>query len=147
MTHTNDRNRSVGVERFLGLGRAGLRMLSFKERGPKGIEYLNTCKDWSLTAEVLNGVDLLITVDTSVAHMAAALGRPVWLLQPRIETDFRWGHGSSCIWYNSVRVFQNPLGWDELFKRVSAELDKFIVETRSKRNLEFIKELTNDQIS
>jgi tetratricopeptide (TPR) repeat protein len=62
--------------------------------------------DFDDTAAVLAGCDLLITVDTSVAHLAGAMGRPVWLLLP-FSSDWRWtAQGDRSPWYPSVRLYR-----------------------------------------
>jgi hypothetical protein len=64
--------------------------------------------DWSDTAGVVDALDLVITVDTAVAHLAGALGKPVWLLN-RFDTCWRWGTvGDRSPWYASMRIFRQP---------------------------------------
>ncbi|MEM9444969.1 MAG: tetratricopeptide repeat-containing glycosyltransferase family protein [Verrucomicrobiota bacterium] len=83
------------------------------------------CKDFYDTAERLEQLDLVITVDTSVLHLCGALGKPVWgLIQ--YAPDWRWLLArEDSPWYPSVRLFrQNHLGdWRGLIKRVKAELE------------------------
>ncbi len=59
-------------------------------------------------AQALQGIDLLITVDTAYAHLAAAMGRPVWVMLPHWKTDWRWLEGrSDSPWYPGVmRLFR-----------------------------------------
>jgi ADP-heptose:LPS heptosyltransferase len=62
--------------------------------------------DFSETAALISCLDLVISVDTSVAHLAAALGKPTWILLPRIP-DYRWLLGrDDNPWYPSVRLFR-----------------------------------------
>lgn len=127
VTHSNNLNRSVGAERFVQLGVPGVKLFSFRDKTPKGITALGTAigESWEPTCSALIGLDLLITVDTSVAHMAGSMGIPVWLLQPSIETDFRWGNdsmGEDNIWYPSVKIIRNPGSWDKVFKIVRSKL-------------------------
>jgi len=64
--------------------------------------------DWSDTAALVETLDLVITVDTSVAHLAGALGRPVWTLVPFVP-DWRWGRaGARTPWYPSMRLIRQP---------------------------------------
>lgn len=80
--------------------------------------------DFAETAACLVNLDLLITVDTAVAHVAAGLGLPVWLLLYK-QGDWRWGQqGERCDWYPSVRVFrQTRLGeWAAVMAQVVAAL-------------------------
>ena len=71
-------------------------------------------------------LDLLISVDTSVAHLAGGLGLPVWLLLP-FDPDWRWmiGRGDSP-WYPTMRIFrqQEPRNWPEVIDRVIADLQR-----------------------
>ena len=80
--------------------------------------------DFMVTARTIMGLDLVITVDTSVAHLAGALGRPVWLL---LSTDGEWRwllERSDSPWYPTLRIFRQPrLGaWAALIDEVRAAL-------------------------
>lgn len=64
--------------------------------------------DWADTAGLVAGLDLVIAVDTAVAHLAGALGRPVWLLN-RFDTCWRWGlDRADTAWYPTMRLFRQP---------------------------------------
>ncbi|GAB4060221.1 tetratricopeptide repeat protein [Uliginosibacterium sediminicola] len=75
------------------------------------IDPLRSKGDFADTAAILAELDLLISVDTAIAHLAAGMGRPVWLLN-RYAPDWRWGlTGADCVWYPSLRQFrQRSLG-------------------------------------
>ncbi|QKV57590.1 MAG: hypothetical protein HT580_10385 [Dechloromonas sp.] len=61
------------------------------------------------TAALITEMDLVITVDTSVVHIAGALGKPTWLLLP-YRYDWRWGlEGEENSWYESVQVLSKPI--------------------------------------
>ncbi len=80
--------------------------------------------DFSDTAALIENLDLVIAVDTAVAHLAGALGKPVWILS-RYEGDWRWLNGrEDSPWYPTARVFhQRAAGaWDEVIERVTAAL-------------------------
>jgi len=80
--------------------------------------------DYAETAALIANLDLVLCVDTSVAHLAAAMGKPVWLLLS-YQADWRWLSGrSDCPWYPSLRIFrQSALGdWDGVFAAVANEL-------------------------
>jgi hypothetical protein len=80
--------------------------------------------DFSATGALLAHLDLIISVDTSVAHLAGGLGRPVWLLA-RPDPEWRWGRtGTGTPWYGSVRIFRHPgkLDWARLVEDVVAAL-------------------------
>ena len=77
-------------------------------------------QDFTDTLAILETLDLLITVDTSVAHLAGAAGRPVWVLLPTCA-DWRWMvDRTDTPWYPSMRLFrQRELGqWDEVIEEV-----------------------------
>ena len=76
------------------------------------------------TAAVMRNLDLVVTSDTAVAHLAGALGVPVWVALGR-SADWRWlEQREDCPWYPTMRLFrQARLGdWEELFARIAAEL-------------------------
>jgi hypothetical protein len=79
------------------------------------------------TAAAMSNLDLIISTDTAVPHLAGALGRPVWLLLPH-RPDWRWGLvGESTPWYPTMRLFRQsaPGDWDGVFARVHAALSAF----------------------
>lgn len=122
-THANDRNRSIPIHRFNYLSKyVNLYSLAPGFKSTKHVTGLDI-NNWEDTARYINGLDLVITVDTSVAHMAGALGARTWLLQPLRETDFRWGNNvSESVWYSSVRIFNNPNSWEFVFNQVEDAL-------------------------
>jgi glycosyl transferase family 9 (putative heptosyltransferase) len=80
--------------------------------------------DFTDTAAVVSALDLVISVDTSVAHLAGALGRPCWMLLP-YALDWRWLRDrEDSPWYPSMRLFRQskPQAWDGVLARASAEL-------------------------
>jgi hypothetical protein len=80
------------------------------------------------TAKALKTLDLLITVDTMVAHLAGALARPVWTLLP-FECDWRWMlDREDSPWYPTMRLFRQPKpsDWNPVIERVQRELDAVI---------------------
>jgi len=135
-THNNDRNRSALLQDFLPLANvAGIALLAL-QKGPKtdqaGAYYgraplINVgaeIDDYDDTMAILDNLDLLVTVDTSVAHLAGAMGRPVWIMLPRAP-DWRWLlDRSDTPWYPSMRLFrQGPeRRWDDVTRTIAAEL-------------------------
>ncbi|MCU1225982.1 MAG: tetratricopeptide repeat protein [Edaphobacter sp.] len=80
--------------------------------------------DFYDTAKILEDLDLVITVDTAVAHLAGSMGKLVWILVPEIP-DWRWGHRSeTTLWYPTAKLFRcsSTGGWRELMKKVVSEL-------------------------
>jgi hypothetical protein len=85
-------------------------------------------RDFSDTAALLDLMDLVVTVDTAVAHLAGAMGKPVWILL-RFSPDWRWLlDRDDSPWYPSARLFrQQQLGnWAEVIERVGNELRSVI---------------------
>lgn len=83
-----------------------------------------TFKDFSDTAAAIENLDLVISNDTSVAHLAGALNKQCWILLPFVQ-DWRWSTDLSyCPWYKSVKLFkQNTAGnWNEVIDKVYKEL-------------------------
>ena len=82
--------------------------------------------DFAQTAARLNDLDLVITVDTALAHLAGALGHETWLLLSR-PCDWRWSvEGTTTVWYPNLRLFRQtcPGDWAELFERVTQALGR-----------------------
>lgn len=100
-------------------------------RNPQGCPY-----DMAETAALVAGVDLVITVDTMIAHLAGALGRPTWLLL-KAEPDWRWDPTRrDTPWYPAMRLYAQPRrgDWTSVLAAVRADLDAFS-QSRSRRSL------------
>jgi len=75
-------------------------------------DYTSELHDFSDTAALVQNLDLVITVDTSVGHLAGALGRPVWVMIP-FRCDFRWlTNRTDSPWYPTMRLFREPVAGD-----------------------------------
>jgi hypothetical protein len=113
--HPNDANRSLPADqarRLLGL--SGAMSLQVQDTG---------ARDLLETAGIVAALDLVITVDTAVAHLAGALGKPVWILLPHLGRDWRWGgEGETTAWYPSARLFRQSTDepWPAVLDRVLA---------------------------
>ena len=84
-------------------------------RPPRGMtihDYTEDLDDFADTADLISALDLVISVDTAVAHLAGALGKPVWLLN-RSDTCWRWLlDRTDSPWYPTLRQFRQPLAGD-----------------------------------
>lgn len=88
------------------------------------IDGLDGVTDWQDTADRLAGLDLVITVDTAIAHLAGALNVPVWILLAAVP-DMRWGLQSTTTpWYRSARLYRQATGgdWGPVLDAVTADL-------------------------
>src|SRR5262245_47785323 len=137
--HVNDRNRSIPLSRLAPLwsAAASVQFIGIQRelrgddadllaREPRVTQIGAELDDFADTAAVIALVDLVISVDTSVAHLAGAMGRPVWALLP-FSPDWRWTlAGESSRWYPTARLFRQPsLGdWDSVIERLPGELDR-----------------------
>ena len=84
--------------------------------------------DFHDTAAALRQLDVVITVDTSVAHLAGAMGLPTWLLL-HAQGEWRWGMSREiCRWYPSLRFFRQSLAgdWTEVMARVDVALRELL---------------------
>ena len=87
-------------------------------------DYTAMFKDFADTAALISQLDLIISVDTSVAHLAGALGKPIWVLLAYVP-DFRWmWDRADCPWYSTMRLFRQPrpADWDSVLLNVSRDL-------------------------
>ncbi|MGZ6012144.1 MAG: tetratricopeptide repeat protein [Caulobacteraceae bacterium] len=101
--------------------------------GPDMLEVMDEVTDFADTAALVQALDLVISVDTSTAHLAGALGKPVWIMN-RYDSCWRWLAGrDDSPWYPSMRLFrQERMGqWDAVVARVRAELDRFSGASKS----------------
>lgn len=90
-------------------------------------DWMDECHDFMDTAALIDQLDLVISVDSAIAHLAGALGKPVWLLN-RYGSEWRWGLESErSPWYPSMRIFRQrePNNWGQVTALVANELTKF----------------------
>ena len=93
-------------------------------KGPALLDYTNDLADFSDTAALISILDLVISVDTSVAHVAGALGKPVWLLN-RFDSCWRWMlERPDTPWYASMRIFRQsaPGDWEGVMHAVREQI-------------------------
>jgi tetratricopeptide (TPR) repeat protein len=144
--HSNDHNRSVPLQMFSGILDVDASFVSL-QKGAKPadqealaqteiIDLTSELTDFNETAALLACLDLVITVDTSVAHLAGALGRPTWILLP-YTPDYRWLlDRDDSPWYPTVRLFRQTAARDyaEVIERVRTELVARVSEFSAERN-------------
>jgi hypothetical protein len=132
--HSNDRNRSVPLRTLIPLLNVDATFVSLQKepRDDDRTTLASTCivdltaqlANFVDTAALVSCLDLVITVDTSVAHLAAGLGRPTWILLP-FTPDYRWlVDRTDSPWYPSVRLFRQAetRDYSAVIEQVSAEL-------------------------
>ena len=144
--HVNDSRRSLDLKALAplfavpGISFASLqfgpRTADLKKlKGKPGIEDLGArFEDFADTAGAINALDLVITVDTSVAHLAGALGKPVWVLLPWVS-DWRWMlHREDNPWYPTMRLFRQKRdeSWAEIVPRIAGELAAVVQGDRAR---------------
>jgi Glycosyltransferase family 9 (heptosyltransferase) len=132
-THGNDRNRSMELANFAPLLKTpGVNVFSLQKTGRDRaetkaagmIDYTEELADFAETAGIVANLDLVICVDTAVAHLAGAMGKPVWLLLPFVA-DWRWLMGrTDSPWYPGLRIYrQEAIGqWGPVMEKVQRDL-------------------------
>jgi tetratricopeptide (TPR) repeat protein len=133
--HVNDYRRSIGLERLKPLLEApgvsfvslqvGPRAADLAALGPHAVaDIASDLTDFAETAGAILNLDLVIAVDTSVVHLAGALGRPAWVMLPFCP-DWRWLlDRDDTPWYPSLKLYRQdkPGNWDRVVARVAADL-------------------------
>ena len=141
-TNKNDRHRSIRLEQLAPLAAAkNARFFSIQKGAaseqaahpPSGLQLADFTADlqnFADTAAMIANLDLVITVDTAVAHVAGAIGRPVWLLIP-YRPDWRWLlDREDSPWYPTMRIFRQTTrgDWPPVIARAASELTKFTAQ-------------------
>jgi len=134
--HKNDGNRSIHLSLFKTLGKVeGVCFYSLqKEKHEKWTDMDSLTifekdlgpeiSDFADTAAIMENLDLIVSVDTSVVHLAGAMGKPVWTLLP-FAPDFRWLlDRDDCPWYPSMRLFRqtSPKEWAPVLDQAALAL-------------------------
>jgi tetratricopeptide (TPR) repeat protein len=138
--HKKDRYRSCSLETFAPLGEIeGVSFYSLQKGdaakeaknhpgGMKLTDHTDEINDFSDTAALIETLDLVISVDTSVAHLAGAMGKMTWTLLP-FAPDWRWMlNREDSPWYPTIRLFRQPSSgdWDSVIAKVKDELLKLL---------------------
>ena len=93
-------------------------------RPPHLVDFTNELDDFADTAALIDNLDLIVTVDTSTAHLAGALGKPLWILNG-FDSDWRYPPGRcDTPWYPTAKIFRQtrPNDWDDVIWRVRQHL-------------------------
>jgi tetratricopeptide (TPR) repeat protein len=145
-----DRQRSMHLETLLPLLRSpGITWISL-QKGPAAGQ-LGTLpgevfvwdgssqeRDLAETAALVASLDLIITTDTCIAHLAGAMGKPVWILLPHLS-DWRWMQEiETTPWYPTARLFRQRVAgdWNEVLERIIAGLHAFLRSPQTEENLQ-----------
>jgi tetratricopeptide (TPR) repeat protein len=140
-THSNDAKRSIDPARLTPLACDGVTFYSLQKHDESDAsldvpdklalkDLRNQLVDFVDTAGVISNLDLVISVDTAVAHLAGALGKPVWLLLP-FAADWRWLLSrEDSPWYPAMRLFRQATAgdWESVLRRVTEELSGVVRE-------------------
>jgi len=139
-SHALDRRRSLPLAAFTPLASIpGVAFVSL-QKGPPAAQaaspppglalhdWTEGLEDFADTAALVAALDLVITADTSVAHLAGALGKPVWILN-RFDACWRWLMGrTDSPWYPTARLFRQPTpgDWDSVIAAVATALRELV---------------------
>jgi len=136
--HFNDRNRSMRLAQLSPLlENRQVTFVSVQKEvrdhdqalladTPQVIHFGERLQDFTDTAALIATLDLVITVDTSVAHLAGALGKPVWIMLPYIP-DWRWLlDRPDSPWYPTAKIYRQPMAgdWPSLIRRITEDLQR-----------------------
>ena len=130
----DDSKRSIPLDQFAPLTEIGGVQLISLQKGEAAKQlagwgrdipdWMGACGDFMDTAALVSHLDLVISVDTAIVHLAGALGKPVWLLN-RYESEWRWGlEREDTPWYPSMKIFrqQQRSEWHSTIERIAIAL-------------------------
>lgn len=139
-THRADQSRSIPLTSILATLKGEFTSLHLEIREDEQRDFAeqnqiqfvgDQLRDMADTAALISALDLVITVDTSVAHLAGALNKPVWILIDK-NPDWRWMlERTDSPWYPSAKLFRRggQESWGDVLMRVNAEMSKFSVDS------------------
>jgi len=132
--------RNINLKEFEGFHVPGMQLFSLQKgypaeedykglvnqnwKGPIIIDYTDELNDFSDTAAFIENLDLVISVDTSSAHLAAALGKSIWLLN-RYDSCWRWmSDTDQSLWYSTMKIYRQDevKNWEKVICMVKADL-------------------------
>lgn len=148
--HPNDRNRSCELSLFKEINdipnvklfglQKDIRKRAYIDKPEEVVDLTANCEEmkiilmseqmnsFSETAAILNELDLIVTVDTSLLHLAGAMGKETWAIIPYVP-DWRWGLNSiDNDWYKSVKLFRQttPNDWTNVFKEIRVKIENIL---------------------
>ncbi len=144
--HPRSQYRSCSLDQFSPLAQLdGITLYSLQKgeaatmvknppAGMKVVDYTEDFNDFSDAAALMENLDLVISVDTAAAHLAGALGKPVWTLLPFVP-EWRWLlNREDSPWYPTMRIFRQPSpgDWNSVIARLADELRKIISRSNEK---------------
>ncbi len=139
-----DRRRSIALAQLAPLARISGAAWYSLQKGPPAaqakdppagltlIDLMDEVEDFADTAALVAQLDLVISVDTSVAHVAAGLGKPVWLLS-RFDGCWRWLlDRDDSPWYPNLRLYRQtaPGDWQPVIERLGNDLAAYLAAQR-----------------
>jgi len=133
--HTNDQNRSISLSELIPWLPKRYEYISLQkilrsndretlDENRYILSFIEDLKDFSDTAGLIECLDLVISVDTSVAHLAGSLGKETWVLLP-FRPDWRWMlDRNDSPWYSSITLYRQQVVnvWDDVFKEIKRDL-------------------------
>jgi tetratricopeptide (TPR) repeat protein len=135
--HGNDRNRSISLAKIIQYLPEDIEFISLQKEvreEDKATLSLSSIQNFDVkildfldTAALCDLMDIVVSVDTSVAHLAASLGKPTWVLLPYVP-DWRWLRNTDASpWYDSVKLYRQneKRSWEDVFDRVRSDLLHF----------------------
>jgi len=144
--YSNDKNRSIPLVDFAEIANLRNIHLYSLQKGPPR-KQINTVpfpqkitdssahlKDFSDTAAIVSELDLIISVDTAVVHLAASLNKPTWVMIPYVP-DWRWQKaGKNSLWYPSVKLFRQskPGNWNTVISEIKRKIESHFLQTVGK---------------
>lgn len=139
-TNINDRNRSIELQHFLDIlnienvkffslqKNTGQKQIVKNSLSQKIVDWSNDFNQFTDTSALIQNLDLVISVDTSIAHISGSMGKPTWVLLEKIP-DFRWMlDRKDSPWYPAIKLFrqQNQGDWQTVISEVKKELENLI---------------------
>lgn len=131
-----DSRRSLFLAQFADIARLeGISLVSLQKgeaaaqtKGFPIADFTDEIEDFADTAALIEALDLVVSVDTAVAHLTGSLGKPVWILS-RYDACWRWlDQRDDSPWYPTARLYRQrePLGWPDVLGRVRRDLDELV---------------------